>query len=129
MNGRRGLTLLETLIAVAILSLVAATSIPLLQKSLAVLHDPSLEIRFDELAQLADTTIANPHAVDLEPDAFSVLQPFEFMWPDHPTRPAVNVRPLKSGDGDHAWYVFTCSGWIVSRWAALDNSNQEGATP
>lgn len=125
MKHRRGLTLLEALIAVAILSLLAATSIPILRKSLAVLHEPPPEIRLDELADLADAVIADPQAFGLEPDAFSALQPLILLWPDDPTRSAVHVLHLQPNDGDSAWHIFTCDGWSVSRWTALENTGQE----
>jgi prepilin-type N-terminal cleavage/methylation domain-containing protein len=129
----RGLTLLEVLLASAILATLAVACVPLLHESLTALVEPP-EPTFDlnELADVADQFLADPTRFGMA-DSRQLLEQgsVTITWPaskgDHedetviPHLPPINVRCLLADDSkvDHAWALFECDGQTIARWIAM----------
>ena len=154
MSGQRGLTLLEVLIASAILALLAAASVPLLHEALGDLAEPVPQLELGDLSVLADRFMKAPSEFGFA-DITEVLarSQVSIAWPPHPRHEFANdagappgnaeadyeepllehaglevtircIRPDDSGI-DHAWIVFECDGQCVSRWVSLSNPRKE----
>ncbi len=123
MRRRHGLTLVEVLASTVLLTLVAATCMPLLRQAMRGLREPATPFELLELVEFADAFVADPAAF-----GFDEIQPvdgeaqLESPWPQDPDRPAVAVRRLTvdDQDADHAWLTFTCDRWTVCRWKAVE---------
>lgn len=125
MTTRRGLTLLEVLIATAMLAAMAVACLPLMQSAAAVFNEPTGEVDLDAFTELVDQVIAEPAAFGLTLATFE--SPTEFAWPADHTQPAVVVHriaragPVETEDESSAldrgfWLVFTCGPWQLYRW-------------
>ena len=129
MMRRHGLTLVEVLASTVLLTLVAATCMPLLRQAMRVLGEPAPPFELLELVEFADAFI-----VDLAASATDEIEPLddqfprELPWPDDPDRPAVTIRRLTGEDADHAWLTFTCDRWTVCRWKAVEPRDDSGLT-
>lgn len=134
--SRRGLTLIETLAALAILSLVAAMLLPLVRSS-QVGHDahrqsaPAAEPSTMRLDDLLDALLRDP-------DAFG-LPASPHAWPTGPTElivpegirkqhavtgaPEMHLQivddPHNASHGVSAWLLLTCEGRTACRWLRL----------
>jgi prepilin-type N-terminal cleavage/methylation domain-containing protein len=130
MNQCRGLTLLEVLAALVLMSMIAATVAPVLSESLAILReaeagDPDLI----GLNALADAYVEE-HFVDVPAPADENFElPVTTMaWPDDPARDPASVQVLQAqAPGvDHLWLVFRDGTQFVLRALPLD-VDDEGA--
>lgn len=128
MTRRHGLTLLEVLIAVTLMSLLTVTCIPLIRSSLAVVHEPPAQIHLDELKSFVELILDDPEAFGLSESMLADPGSFDLQWPDQPDYPAVTVHRLAPPeDAAHTWLIFTCEPWTISRWHALtDEANGQG---
>jgi len=101
-----GMTLVEVLCALVLLSALAAASLPLLVETNRVAHEKAPAVSVFELGRFADAVAADAEAGPIA-------------WPDHPER-RVEMRRIFVGDPPtHAWLVFACEGIAVSRWEAV----------
>lgn len=119
MTVQRGLTLVEVLAALLLLSLIAGTCLPLLRSIRIHLEEAEPAIELYELAQLADRTLTRA-GTDL---AEGGPVRFELPWERVQERPLlVHVRVVKASESDeieslpHAWVIFESDGLVVSRW-------------
>jgi hypothetical protein len=136
---RRALTLLETLIASAILATLAGACVPLLSAALHALApgesngDDQQSRSAIDLARLADTFMRNPGA---EPFGVKNLPTqltngdLEVRWPkdfSEGARPRVTAHALRSCSAkpDHLWIVFECQGQKVMRYLELPKPKKE----
>ena len=136
---RRALTLLETLIASAILAMLAGACLPLLSaalRALAPAENNGVEQQSRlviDLARLADAFMRNPEAApfaikDLPTQL--ITSDVEVSWPndfsEHPW-PRVTAHALRSSADkpDHLWIVFECRGQRVMRYLALPKPKKE----
>ena len=124
MRRAYGLTLIEVLASTALLTILAATCVPLLRRSLRVIRAPAPPLELFELAEFADTFVADPAA--FEPGVEEIHR--EVPWPDAPDLPPVSVWSMTAADdeADHVWLVFTCERWTVARWRPLDGEDETG---
>ena len=119
---RRALTLIEVLAATVLLTLIAATCVPLLRSAVRAVRPPvppTDQAPFDrtDLETLADLVMVDPAAAGL---ALPLSDDTEIAWPDEPDRPAVRVTYLApAAEADHAWLVFDCGPWRVQRWVEI----------
>ena len=115
MRASRGLTLVEVLAATVLLAILAATCMPLLQRAMRALQTTKPPFELLELAQFADSLLADPSAFGVE--APSQLAELQALWPEHPDRSLITVRQLSASDpeSDHAWLAFSCGGRAVCR--------------
>jgi prepilin-type N-terminal cleavage/methylation domain-containing protein len=123
--SRRGLTLLEILVAVVLLATLTATCVPVLRIALAALHPPDRQFELLDLAQVAGSFMADPSAFGIE--AVPRASEGRISWPNQPDRPAITVRlvTIDDPDAEHGWVVFSSGGWTVQRWVQLDTDTQE----
>ena len=136
MTPRRALTLLEVLIASAVLVLLAIALVPLLQKALTDLTEPSAPtIAFDELCDAADKCIADSGRFGIpDVDDLTKLGEATIAWPSYAendpengstpkfeARPSINIRYLAAADSkvNHVWLIFECEDQSVARWIAF----------
>jgi hypothetical protein len=105
--NRRGLTLLETLLAAILLAVAAVMLVPVMQ-DIARPADNRVEpsVTLAELARFADATIAA-----LPVDEFEDV----LAWPNDPQWPPVRVSRLSSENTHDVWIVFSCDGWSAMR--------------
>lgn len=137
----RGLTVLEVLIATAILAALAVTCVPLMRSASDVLRESPPQIDLADLTTLADEILSNPedHGIDFDPDSIlqSMIEPIELNWPDHPDRPAVLLHVARSINSEAetpsgtapdfsvpstsgVWLVLSCELWQVFRWLPVE---------
>ena len=131
MNVHRGLTLLEVLIATALLAVMAAACVPVMAQAMRALafDDSEHELEIDDLARFADALLVNPESFGLKgPHELLDSREAQLEWPADllPGRSApivpVQVRVLRNADAseaDHAWLVFECDGVVVHRWLEI----------
>ena len=134
MTARRGLTLVEVLASTVLLTLIAATCVPVLRQAMDAAREPTRSIDLVDLAELADQLAGDPDALG----PLGAEGQLELPWPDQPDHPAVLISRLESAGGDevdHAWLTFNCDGWSVTRWiviesdAAPEDADQQGSPP
>ncbi len=120
---RRGLTLIEVLAATVLLSLIAATCLPLMQKAtrdLAALHaPPTWDIT--DLQDLMEEVTEEPLAFGLEdwpPVAANIA------WPEGGSRPPVDVRRIHEVSG-HVWLEAVCDDHSIFVWVVLPEEPEE----
>ncbi len=123
---RRGLTLIEVLAATVLLSLIAATCLPLMQKATRDLAATPTPAAWDtiQLQDLMDEVAQDPAAFGIEdwPPIAATLA-----WPDGAARPPVELRRIHEAD-PHVWLEAACDGQRIFVWAALpDDPEAEGA--
>ncbi len=125
MRARRGLTLAEVLAATVLLAILAATCMPLLQRSMRALQTTKPPFELLELAQFADSLLADPSAFGVE--APSQLAELQLPWPEQPDRSLITVRRLSASDpeSDHAGLAFSCGGRAIYRWVPLEREPEE----
>lgn len=122
MRSHRALTLIEVLASTVLLTMLAATCMPLLQRAMRTLEeDPaSLAAPIIDLEQLADEFLA-----DLGRQAVDPTQTAELSWSAHPELAPVQVQLLVGGDessgNDDArlrgrWLKVSCAACSVLRW-------------
>lgn len=134
---KRGLTLIEVLLSLALLTLIATTTLPLMRAALSALHDdhePAGRPSHADLAELADAFMEDPSAFDIRiADLATGLDAFSVGFREHAEWGAIEVRvqrshDMKEDDSDRSvWIVFTepSERWTVSRWLSLP----KGAVP
>lgn len=132
MTTRRGLTLLEVLIATAILTLLTVTCLPLLRESLAVFQWPTDEQQLaherlqSDLSTVADAFVTDPASFGIKDvRAFVDQQDRTIGWPEKiagsTEYPSILIHPLRSGQAEieHAWLEFACGEAQAIRFIAL----------
>jgi prepilin-type N-terminal cleavage/methylation domain-containing protein len=142
MVARRGLTLLEVLLATVLLAALAAASVPLVRSSASILGEPLPVFDLTDLNAIVD-------AIESEPEGFSIdfesLEGFiTIQWPDYPDRPAVHAYRFRSSEHEAAedneeskwssgfWMIYVCGPWQTYRWHAeartRDDAESNGQT-
>ncbi|MHC4414373.1 MAG: type II secretion system protein [Planctomycetota bacterium] len=126
MRRRRGLTLVEVLASTVLLAILAATCMPLLRQAMRVLHEPESSFEMFDVSQFADRFIVHPGPGGIK--LLSEGDQLELPWPEHPDRAPITVRRMTAGETDtgRAWLTFSCEGRSVSRWVAVERSEDEG---
>lgn len=129
----RGLTLLEVLVATAILAMLAGAVVPSIAQALARLRPVAKASIVDiaDLGVVADQFIAEPEAFE-KGLAASQLHEIEFKqigWPtDEPrfekfTAQPIRIQAIRRAGGDesetHLWLSFSCDGVSVMRWVSI----------
>lgn len=128
MRLRRAMTLVEVLAATVLLAMLAAACMPLLQRAMRALDEPSppdAPFGLLELSQLADSFLADASAFGVE--SLSEQDELQLPWPEHPQRPVVTVRRLTAQDAeaDHSWLAFSSGKTCIFRWVPVDHDAQE----
>ena len=129
---RRGLSLLEVMLAAALLALITATCLPAVVRAAAALDTGDAEptVSRAELARLADALIEAPAAFGLE--TLPTSDVFEVAWPEAPGRPLVSARRHRAAstiDDGRAWLVLTCGDATVCRWLPPPETSDEEPVP
>jgi len=123
MNPRSGLTLLEVLVSLAILSLLAATALPLVRSSVRLLREPRAELDLSELDRVADRLVEDPSQFGFSrlPDQGTVREP------DTPAPKSFLFRVLRAQDPktDHAWLALQEGELAVFRKVPREDGGTE----
>lgn len=124
MKSQRALTLIEVLASTVLLTMIAATCVPLLRQASEAAREPVRSIDLADLAEFADRLVADADAMET---LGGQTQP-EVPWPDLPERPPVVITRFDATGGEselnHTWLTFTCDGWSVSRWLAVETEQE-----
>ncbi len=122
---RRGLTLIEVLAATVLLSLIAATCLPLMQRATRDLSAAPVRPTWDlvELQDLMQLVAEDPlvYGVEMWPPIETSIN-----WPDAGSRPPIQLRRAHETT-DSVWLEASCEGHRVFVWAALPDEPE--ATP
>ena len=115
MSARSGLTLLEVLASLVLLTLIAAATVPVLMAAVGALKEPPARAGVTELAELAERLIEDPAAFGYGaelPAAGTIA------WPQHPGRAPARFEVLAPQDTEieHAWLALEVEGTAVFRW-------------
>jgi prepilin-type N-terminal cleavage/methylation domain-containing protein len=135
----RGLTLLEVLIATVLLTIMAATCVPVMAQAMRSLqtNEHAHLINATDLARFADSVIAHPELIGfkqqdelLKSDGVELPWPAQWLAERAASAPPVRLKVLRNADPkvDHAWLVFECDGLVVHRWLAVP-APKEATTP
>ena len=141
----RGLTLLETLIATAILAMIAAACVPVIARAMVLLGPSSATpnkstVQMADLSLVADAFMNDPSAFGIDRKALPELEAFQIAWPEDdsahpaPSTDVVEVKVQRATDAEvkHAWIAFNCEDLVVLRWLALperDPHDSQGGRP
>ena len=129
-SARRGLTLLEVLLASAILAMLAAACGPTIARAMSLLRPTGAarSIELIDLANAADVITAKPDIVGMRPGApLHEITQMDVSWPahesdsDHQVPPPIQMRvlPQSNPPADHCWIAFDCDGLTVYRWVSI----------
>lgn len=138
-----GMTLLEVLIATAILAMVTAACLPVISQVMTLLrHDklPDAVVDIVDLGIVADAFVSSPATFGWKEKPLHQIERWEFQWPvavgaggaggtggagddEVAFRPAIRVQAIarRGGDAsaDHLWLHFECDDVGVCRWVAI----------
>ena len=121
MSNHRGLTLLEVLLATVLMTMIAATCVPIIQRSAAILREVESTDGMDvaRLAQRVDLWLAEHESELAETRADQTID--EVIASNGEVLPAIAVHRLTTDDpeADHGWLVFTCGDASILRWIAI----------
>ena len=115
MNARSGLTLLEVLAALVLLTIVASTTLSLMRSATRSLEAKQSDVDAVALGELADRFLARPAEFGLDGSVESGL----LAWPDAPGREPASFRLLRPQDAaatHHGWLEVSAGGTRVFRW-------------
>ncbi|MCH8825290.1 MAG: prepilin-type N-terminal cleavage/methylation domain-containing protein [Planctomycetes bacterium] len=131
MNRIRGLTLIEVLAATVLLSMLAASCIPLLRLAMTDLRHQDESFDLIELSLFVDEVLSKPTDFNLDLEMIAQSSQHTINWPDSATGASIIMRRLVSDNPkvDHAWLCFTSNGQSVFRWIPVDNENDQESQP
>lgn len=126
---RRGLTLIETLAAAALLAIIVAACLPMFTVPTAY-SDTNARIAIDELAVLMDRVLADPSE-----SGFELEQLLATEWTTLALIDATgsqltveaDLRRAVDSEAGHVWIAFRAGETRVYRWVALPDLDQEPA--
>ncbi|NND02015.1 MAG: prepilin-type N-terminal cleavage/methylation domain-containing protein [Acidimicrobiia bacterium] len=126
MTSRRGLTLLEVLVATVLMAITTGACVPLIRESLAALRrSEKPHITVPELSRHVDQLLRGEAPVHLLVDGVSSMP-----WPDHPDRPPIKVSIASPPDDSlHTWATFQSGEALVVRWLPQLEAAIEDGTP
>lgn len=115
MSNTRGLTLLEVLLALVLMSAFSAAALPLFVETHRALRAPAPEASTFELARTVDRIL---EARSKEPfaDLASVA------WPANPEREPIAVELRREKGADHAWLLFRWREFTLLRYEAIEGA-------
>src|SRR5262249_22621095 len=118
---RDGLTLVEVLVSLVLLTILTTALLPLLHEARGAKEAPQDSELLDALAMLADQVIAKPAAFGLAATQDSATLP----WPQNAARAPVVIRCAtapsgKDEDTRPRLMVFECGDIAVARWWPIE---------
>jgi hypothetical protein len=125
---RRALTLLEVLLATALLAMLAATCVPAIARAMAMLRDEprreQQEFHLAHLAMVADAFLDDPSRFGVRDTLPHEIDAIEIGWPADSqvtSASSILVQAIQSleAEPDHLWLHFKCDGLAISRWVAI----------
>lgn len=121
MTERRALTLVEVLVATALLAVLVATLLPFAVRASRSLSPRPAPVDMDALSGFADAVMSNPGAFQIAD--LNVVEQTTIAWPGSTTREVTirRVSPAELSDDEpyvlpHRWLAFTCEDVTVLRW-------------
>jgi prepilin-type N-terminal cleavage/methylation domain-containing protein len=123
MIARRAMTLIELVAALALLALLVATSVPILQQSALALDVTAPPMSVDELGAVADLVMRDPTAFGIE--SLESIEHVAINWPtelqsEGEARPLVTIELLRAEEAiDHGWLRFGAGDAATVRWLKL----------
>ena len=119
MRRARGLSLIEVVLATAMLGLLAAAVVPLLRTAgeRGTTQDRGFELL--ELSRFADAVLNAPGDFGLSTEQEAWSECTELSWPDAPDRESVTLTVRDAPDSERRWLVFSCGEWSTARLVYL----------
>jgi prepilin-type N-terminal cleavage/methylation domain-containing protein len=129
MNVSRGLTLLEVLASVVLLTMLAAACLPLLQKATRTIAETQAQSssEFLVIAEFADKLLKEPATFGVSD--LAEIETLSLSWPDHPELEQITIEkftaPMEQSGSElkeqlrGAWLKIECNGEVVYRWIPL----------
>lgn len=122
-GNRRGFTLLEVVLAIALLSAITVAALPLLVEATRSSVPPVAAVEASELGAFADVVMRDEATVARITEGSEV----RLAWRDAPARPAVVARrlgPSTTTDGalPHVWIEFRCGDARLLRYRRIDET-------
>ena len=124
---RRGLTLIEVLASIVILTMLAVTCVPLLRQAAGARPIES-SIDLLELSRFADAVLEEPTAHGIE--SFENVQDMELSWPDDSQRAPARLVRLEAeptddeNPPDHVWLIFDVGDLQVLRYVVIERDKE-----
>jgi prepilin-type N-terminal cleavage/methylation domain-containing protein len=120
MRARDGFTLLEVVVAIALLSAITVAAVPLLVDATRASVPPVAAVESIELGAFADDVMRDDATVAQILEGSQIL----LSWKDASTRPTVIARRLRAsatsnGGLPHDWIEFRCAGTHVLRYRRI----------
>jgi hypothetical protein len=114
-KGQTGLTLIEVVLALSLLSALVATCMPLLLSARKEAKAPASVRDVFDLSTLADEALKDPKKAGLAMNAKETA----IAWPQHPELGPIHVSHHAKRAADHGWITFEWQGIVVSRYEVL----------
>ena len=129
-RGHAGFTLLEVVVAIALLSAITVAALPLLVDATRARVPPVVTVESRELGAFADEVMRDDATVARIAEGVEV----RLSWKDAPSRPVVVAHRLgapttEAGGLPHDWIEFRCSEACVLRYRRIDESASTNAEP
>jgi prepilin-type N-terminal cleavage/methylation domain-containing protein len=129
-SDRCGFTLLEVVLAIALLSAITVAALPLLVEATRSSVPPVAVVETSELGAFADDAMRDEATVARISERSAV----RLAWRDAPMRSAVVARRLGAAtttDGSlpHDWIEFTCGNARVLRYWRIDEKPADAGEP
>ncbi len=128
-SRRAGMTLLEVLIATAILAMLAVACTPLIVRAISSVERSAhaMSVQAADLSAAADIFINDPVSFGLEHASLHEISELQIPWPKDDERfdkvPAsvIDVCAIRAdrSHADHLWLRFECEGAIALRMVTV----------
>ncbi len=128
--ARNGFTLIEVVVAIALLSAITVAAVPLLVDATRAGVPPVAAVESIELRAFADEVLRDDATVARILEGSKVL----LSWKDAPTRPLVVARrpiasTISNGGLPHDWIEFRCGDTCVLRYRRIVEKAPDEAEP
>jgi prepilin-type N-terminal cleavage/methylation domain-containing protein len=129
-RARDGFTLLEVVVAIALLSAITVAAVPLLVDATRAGVSPVAAVESIELGVFSNEVMRDDATIARISDAPQI----SLSWKDAPMRPPVVVRRLRAsttsnGGLPHDWIEFRCGDTCVLRYRRIDEKAPDESGP
>lgn len=137
MTNHRALTLIEVLASIVLLTILAGSCVPLLQRAMRTLGEQQpRSVSMVELGLLANKLMQEPATFSI--DDLSKLDSLSLPCPEHPDRDPVEVKLLTAAESVDVkpseeripgiWLRLACDGQVIYRWLPAPPEEDQGAS-
>ncbi|MEQ8764769.1 MAG: type II secretion system protein [Planctomycetota bacterium] len=125
MRPDRGLTLLEVLASVVLLSMLAAAVVPMFRASFRGLEllEAKPSVDRERAERWIDDFLADPESFGFEETPAQGL----LSSPDDPMRPPLPFYRIEStsSEANHAWLIFELDSGPILRWVPVESEEED----